>query len=121
MIFKGKCPVCKKGNMYISQNPYNLKKIVTMHDNCPVCGQKSNLEIGFYYGTGYVSYALSVAYLCSFSVSWRILIGFDFVENPTRLYLFLICGILSLILIQPLFMRWSRIIWLSWFVNKKNS
>ena len=32
-----------------------------MHDNCPECGQKFDLEQGFWYGTGYVSYALAVA------------------------------------------------------------
>ncbi len=121
IILKGKCPVCKKGNIFISQNPYHLKNVIAMHDHCPVCGQKTNLEVGFYYGTGYVSYALSVAYLCSFSVAWKIIFGFHFVEHIQQLSYYLISAIVSLILFQPLFMRWSRIIWLSWFVHKKNT
>ena len=29
-----------------------------MYENCPVCSQKYDLEPGFWYGTGYVSYGL---------------------------------------------------------------
>ena len=32
-----------------------------MNKECPVCGQPTEIEVGFYYGTSYVSYALTVA------------------------------------------------------------
>ena len=31
-----------------------------MNKECPVCGQPTEIEVGFYYGTGYVSYVLSI-------------------------------------------------------------
>lgn len=34
---------------------------VKMNERCPVCGQPMEIVKGFYYSTGYVSYALSVA------------------------------------------------------------
>jgi hypothetical protein len=41
-----------------------------MHDQCPVCGQPTDLEVGFYYGTSYVSYALTVVFFIFFFFLW---------------------------------------------------
>jgi len=38
-----------------------------MNDKCPICDQYMEIEIGFYYGTGYISYAL--AFLLSVATS----------------------------------------------------
>ena len=32
-----------------------------MNASCPVCGQMTDIEVGFYYGTGYVSYLVAIA------------------------------------------------------------
>ncbi len=31
-----------------------------MYERCPKCGQLIELETGFWFGTGYVSYALAI-------------------------------------------------------------
>lgn len=36
--------------------PLDLKKPLRMHRNCPVCGQKFEPEVGFYYGAMFISY-----------------------------------------------------------------
>ncbi|NDC42124.1 MAG: DUF983 domain-containing protein, partial [Chitinophagia bacterium] len=59
-ILKMKCPNCREGNMFSTRSIFPLKRLTDMPERCPVCGQKMELQVGFYYGTGYVSYALSV-------------------------------------------------------------
>jgi hypothetical protein len=64
--------------MFKHPNPYKkvkLSHIFEMPDNCPECGQKYELENGFWYGTGYVSYALAVAISVTTFVAWLVLIG----------------------------------------------
>ena len=54
-------PKVQERDMFKHGNPYKkltLNHIFDMHEQCPVCGQKFDLEPGFWYGTGYVSYAL---------------------------------------------------------------
>jgi hypothetical protein len=47
--------------MFAIKNPWNLKQTMKMNDICPVCDQHFNPEPGFYFGSSYVSYALTVA------------------------------------------------------------
>lgn len=86
-----------------------------MNQTCPVCGQPTEIEVGFYYGTGYVSYALTVAFSVASFVAWWVLIGFSTEDN--RFFYWLGINALLLVGLQPLFMRLSRSVWLSWFVK----
>jgi len=88
-----------------------------MHEHCPVCGQQTEIEVGFYYGTGYVSYALTVAYFVAMFVAWKVLIGMTWELDDNRMFYWLGTTIFLLILIQPILMRLSRSIWLGWFVS----
>ncbi|GDX42243.1 hypothetical protein LBMAG22_07720 [Bacteroidota bacterium] len=86
-----------------------------MHATCTVCGQPTEIEVGFYYGTGYVSYALTVALTVSTLVAWWVLIGFSTEDN--RFFWWLGSNAVLLILLQPWLMRISRSLWISWFVS----
>lgn len=86
-----------------------------MNDTCPVCGQVTEIEVGFYYGTGYVSYALTVAFSVATFIAWWVLIGLSL--DDTRFFWWMGTNAVMMILMQPLFMRLSRSIWLSWFVS----
>jgi hypothetical protein len=86
-----------------------------MNERCPVCGQITEIEPGFYYGTSYVSYALTVAFSASTFVAWWVLIGLSTTDN--RLFWWLGINATLMILLQPYFMRLSRTIWLSFFVK----
>jgi hypothetical protein len=88
--------------------------MTTMNENCPVCGQVTELEVGFFYGTAYVSYALTVAFSVATFVAWWVLIGMSLDDN--RFFWWMGTNAVLMILMQPLFMRLSRSIWLSWFV-----
>jgi hypothetical protein len=88
-----------------------------MHEHCESCGQPTEIEVGFYYGTGYVSYALSVAFTVSTFVAWKVLIGMSFDIDDNRMFYWLGVNIFLLGITQPLQMRLSRSLWLSWFVS----
>ena len=120
-----KCPRCRQGDLFVSKNPYRLSEITTMNEHCPICNQATEIEVGFYYGTGYVSYALTVAYFVSTFVAWKVLFGMSFDLDDNRIFYWMGTAILTLFIIQPILMRLSRSIWLGWFVsfnkNWKNS
>lgn len=114
-LFNQKCPHCREGNMFIGKNAYRLKGFMKMYDQCPICGQKMELEYGFYVGTSYVSYALTVAFSVSTFVAWCVLIGISI--NDNRVFWWLDINAFLLLLMQPYFMRLARVIWLSFFVK----
>ena len=114
-VLTNKCPRCREGDIYEVSNPYKLKTCLKMKERCPACGQPTEIEVGFYYGTGYVSYALSVL-LCIFSfILWWLIIGFSL--KDARIFWWLGFNTVFLIALQPLLMRLSRTLWLSWFVR----
>lgn len=86
-----------------------------MHTRCPVCGQPTEIEVGFYYGTSYVSYAITVLLsMITFAVWWFVF-GFSLYDNS--IFYWLLANGIFLILLQPLIMRFCRTLWLSWFVK----
>ncbi len=113
-----KCPRCRRGPMFKDGNPYkklSLKHIFDMHDNCPVCNQKYDMEAGFWYGTGYVSYALAVAISVATFVAWYVLIGISI--SDSSLFWWLGSNIALLVILQPWLMRISRVIYIRFFVR----
>jgi len=109
------CPRCREGKLFQHKLSINLKQNMVMHKNCPVCGQPTELEVGFYYGTSYVSYALTVALSVATLVAWYVLIGLSTEDN--RFYYWMASNAVFLILLQPWLMRLSRSLWISWFVK----
>ena len=116
-VLDNRCPRCRRGKLFTSSNPYKLKSVLKMNKACPVCGQPTEIEVGFYYGTAYVSYALTVAFCITTFVVWWILIGFSVKDGDYRLLWWGIINGVLLIALQPVFMRLSRTLWLSWFVK----
>lgn len=114
-VLGNKCPRCRKGYIFKSTNAYDLKQTVRMNEACPVCRQPTEIEVGFYYGTSYVSYALTVAFSVASFIAWWVLLGISIKDNS--IFWWLGTNSVLLILLQPLFMRLSRSLWLSWFVK----
>lgn len=86
-----------------------------MHERCSVCGQPMEIEPSFYYGTGYVSYALSVAVTVASFIAWWVIIGLSLHDN--RFFWWIGFNAALLIALQPYLMRLSRTVWLSFFVR----
>lgn len=116
-VVSNKCPRCREGKIFKTNNAYKFKsnEYIRMNEKCPVCGQPTEIEVGFYYGTGYVSYALSIAICVASFIAWWVLLGISIYDNS----LFWWLGVNSVLLLalQPVLMRLSRSIWLSWFVK----
>lgn len=114
-LFQCKCPRCRQGDMFQTQNPYRLKTFMKMNDCCAVCGQPFDLEVGFYYGSSYVSYALTIAVSVATFITWWMLFGFSIRDNS--LFYWLIADVILLVLIQPVIMRLARTLWLAFYVR----
>ncbi|MBI3883402.1 MAG: DUF983 domain-containing protein [Sphingobacteriales bacterium] len=114
-VLKCKCPRCRQGNMFINSNPYQVKNFMRMNETCTVCGQYFDIEVGFYYGSSYVSYALSVAITVITFITWWVSLGFSIDDN--RVFYWIAANAILLLVIQPVLMRLSRAIWLSFFVR----
>jgi hypothetical protein len=114
-LLKCKCPRCRKGDMFQDRNPWNLKNTMKMNKVCPVCSQPLDLEVGFYFGSSYISYALAVALTTATFVAWWVLAGFSLYDN--RIIYWLVLNAVLLIAAQPYLMRLSRTGWLAFFVK----
>lgn len=117
-IFTKKCPRCRRGRMFKNANAYkklSVNYMLDMPEKCEVCGQHYDMEPGFWYGTGYVSYAIAVAISVASFVAWWVLVGVSSTDN--RIFYWLGLHILLLILLQPWLMRLSRVIYTRFFVS----
>lgn len=117
-IFTMRCPRCRRGPMFKNNNAYKkikLSFILDMPETCPECAQRYDLEQGFWYGTGYVSYALAVVVSIATFIAWLVLIGVSTEDN--RVFYWLSLNGFLLVLLQPLLMRLSRVIYLYFFVS----
>lgn len=114
-IISNRCPRCRRGKLFQSPNPYHLKGFMKMNQSCPTCSQPFEMEPGFYYGTGFVSYALAIAVSVATLVIWWALIGISTSDN--RFFWWIGVNAVILVLLQPPLMRLSRSIWLSFFVH----
>jgi uncharacterized protein (DUF983 family) len=111
-----RCPRCREGKIFVTKSAYSsFKDVVKMHEKCPACGQPTEIEVGFYYGTSYVSYALTVALSVATFVAWWVLLGFSLYDNS--IFYWLGFNAVFLIVLQPYLMCFSRTLWLSWFVK----
>lgn len=110
-----RCPRCREGKLFSHPVSANLKKNMIMNKDCPVCGQPTEIEVGFYYGTSYVSYAITVALSVASLALWALTIGISIDDN--RFFYWMGANAVLLILLQPWLMRLSRSIWISWFVK----
>lgn len=109
-----RCPKCHQGKLFINSNPYNLKEVEKMNDQCPVCGQDFVIEPGFYFGAGYVSYAMVVATVIAFLIGGYFTLGIDI----TILFISLVA---TIVLLTPVMFRLSRSVWIHFFVGENST
>jgi uncharacterized protein (DUF983 family) len=117
-ILTMRCPRCRTGPMFTHFNAYkkvSLKYIFDMPVKCPVCAQKFDLEPGFWYGTGYVSYAIAVTLSVASFIAWYVIFGVSTDDN--RIFYWLIVNAVILVVLQPWIMRLSRSIYIRFFVS----
>jgi hypothetical protein len=118
-VLTNKCPRCRTGNLFVDPNPYHLKNTMKMPETCPICRQKFELQTGFYFGTGFVSYGLTVFFSALTFVLWWFTIGVSVHDN--RLYWWLAINALVLFILQPPIQRLARSVWIAFFVRYENN
>ena len=111
-IVYGKCPKCHEGDFFKYGFTFNPSKITKLHENCSNCGLKYMMEPSFFYGAMYVNYGITVA--ISVLVFLIAKLGFDL----TLLSSFLTV-LAALVLLAPINLRLSRILWINLFVSYK--
>ncbi|RYE22037.1 MAG: DUF983 domain-containing protein [Sphingobacteriales bacterium] len=114
-VLANRCPRCRSGKLFTNANPYHFKTTMRMPDHCPVCHQRYELQTGFYFGTGYVSYGISVMLLSFIFIAWALTIGLSYKDDS----IFWCLGVATavLIILQPVIQRMARSIWIAFFVR----
>ena len=113
---KLKCPRCGEGALFPSANPYQLGSMTEMHSHCPSCGLKYEKEAGFFYGAMYVSYMINIALFVTATVGW-----YAFIEDKIDWRIYISGYVLLTILLWPVIYRYSRSIWLMFFISHNPS
>ncbi|UKJ06823.1 DUF983 domain-containing protein [Solitalea lacus] len=107
-IIQQKCPRCREGHVF-EHATYKLASYEKMHEKCPVCNLRFEIEPGFFWGGMYFSYALNVAQ--------SVILGFStyyLFNNPAAwVYLTIIIG--GILFFMPLNFRLGRIMMLHFF------
>ncbi len=109
-ITKGKCPKCQEGDFFKYKLTFNPSKITKLHDNCSNCNFKYMIEPSFFYGAMYINYGITVAIAVIVFVISKI--GFE--KNLLQSFIFVL---ISLIVLAPINLRLSRILWINMFVS----
>ena len=114
-IITCRCPRCREGKLFRHPLSVRINRNMEMYDHCPICKQTTDIEVGFYYGTGYLSYFICIAIVVVSFLIWYLTIGFSF--NDKRFLYWIIFSCFLLAILQPWLMRFSRVLWLSFFVK----
>ena len=109
------CPRCREGKLFKYPVSIVIKKNMEMNGRCPVCDQPTDIEVGFYYGTSYISYLIAVFLSVTSFLLWWLIVGFSFKDN--RFLYWIAFNSVGLIALQPYLMRLSRSLWISFFVK----
>lgn len=101
-ILISRCPRCRKGAIFTS----DLVGLAGgMNDNCPNCGLRFLRESGYFLGAMYVSYGLGVLTILPVAVVMAVVLHWP-------LAIVLILSLLQTVISVPLFLRYSRVLWL---------
>ncbi len=112
-VLKLKCPKCGESDLFCNKNVYQYKGFFDMPKECPNCKQDFRVEPGFYYGSMYISYGLTIAITVAVFVAMYVL-------NIFTIKWFLIADILTLLITLPYIFKVSRAFWLAIVVKPKN-
>lgn len=106
-IAQCKCPQCHKGEMF--SNKYRLFRPAHMNIECPVCFLRYEIELGFFWASMYVSYALNIAEIVTIALAINILTGSS---NP---WLYSVIIVIAILLFMSFNYRYGRVLLLYMF------
>ena len=109
-VLNGKCPRCHEGDFFKYKFTFNPSKITKLHDNCPKCNLRYMMEPSFFYGAMYINYGITVALSVVTFLIASLVFGAALLQSFAAI-------IVTLLLLTPLNLRLSRIIWINMFVK----
>ena len=106
-----KCPHCHKGPVF--KYPTLSLKFTAMYNNCPVCNQDFEIEPGFYYGSMYVSYFITIFIGLVAGIA-----DYFIVKDPPVMQI-MVCIVGAIFIFTPYTFRYSRLVMLYTFGSIK--
>lgn len=103
-VITEKCPKCGEGKVFAKKGNPLLFQIPRMNANCPVCGHRFEKEPGYFFGSMFVSYAVTVGEMVLF-----FLVAWQFTESFVTIVVLI--AILA-VLLSTFNFRLSRMIWM---------
>jgi uncharacterized protein (DUF983 family) len=107
-MINARCPHCHEGRLF-KYKWWNLLNFAQMHDNCPQCDVRYEVEPGFFYGAMYISYAFTVGIMLIGGI-----IVFNFFNDPPAMGYVVPITIFSLVMV-PFNFRTARVIFIHLF------
>ncbi|TAE38596.1 MAG: DUF983 domain-containing protein [Sphingobacteriales bacterium] len=106
-MLHAKCPRCRQGNLFATaMYGYKSQK---MHQNCPKCSFKYEIEPGYFYVAMYVSYVLNV--MLSVAIG---LLTYLITHEEHSPWVYVGAILLASFLFSPINFRYSRVILMYW-------
>ena len=102
-LVAGRCPRCKQGRVFKAGL---IGWVGAMNDRCGVCELRFLRESGYFLGAMYVSYGIGVVTVLPVAILLAVVL-----EWP--LAIVLVISFLQTFISVPLFLRFSRLIWLN--------
>lgn len=109
-VIKGKCPRCHEGDFFKYSFTFHPKKITQLHTNCPSCDLKYMIEPSFFYGAMYVNYGITVGVSIITFLLAKLVFSLTLLQSFGAIFL-------ALLLLAPVNLRLSRILWINMFVK----
>lgn len=106
-ITRSKCPHCHEGDIFKSSI---FEGVYNMHQNCPVCGQRYEIEPGFFWGAMYVGYGLSSAYMLTGFAICMLIFKLSMMQS---FMITIIPGLIIMLYIA----RLARVIWMNIYIG----
>lgn len=112
-ILEEKCPKCGEGKVFRKKGNPLLFQMPKMNEYCSVCSHKFEREPGYFFGSMYVSYALTVAEMMAvFLITQFFTKDFAVIIGTIAVFA---------VLLSTFNFRLSRMIWIYIFDGKEKS
>ena len=107
-MINARCPQCHEGRLF-KYKWWNLLNFTKMHENCPHCDLRYEVEPGFFYGAMYISYAFTVGIMLVGGI-----IVFNFFNDPPAMGYVIPITLFSLFMV-PFNFRTARVVFIHLF------
>lgn len=111
-LLTGKCPNCRRGYVWTQRHIFPLNTMLRLKDDCEVCGQRLLHERN---NGGGINYALTMVLFFLNLVWYWPIFGMSYLDNS--IFWYLGTSITVVVLLQPWLMRFSRMIYLYFFIQ----